>query len=54
MIDMQHRAILDVGVVPDPDAVDVPPQDRAEPNAAFLTDLDVTNHNSIRRNEAVR
>jgi hypothetical protein len=41
---VDHRAVLHVGVRPDPDEVTSPPDARLERDARALTELSVTDH----------
>jgi hypothetical protein len=43
-VDVDHGAVLDVGVVPDPDPVDVGPDDALEPHAGMRPKLHVADH----------
>ena len=49
--DVDHRAVLDVGILADPDARPVAPQNRVEPDAAVRGDLDLADQRRVGRHE---
>jgi hypothetical protein len=49
---MQHRVILNVGALPDPDSMHVASNHDLKPNAGMRTDLDVADHIGGRSNES--
>ncbi len=49
--DVHHRAVLNIAAGPDPDQIDITPQDAIVPNAAAGPDFNVTNDFRPRRDK---
>src|SRR5207302_3780678 len=54
VVEMDHHAVLDVRARADFDRVDIAAQHGAEPDARFLPDRHVAEHNRARRHERAR
>jgi hypothetical protein len=50
---MYHRAILYIGIIPDPDKVNVTPNHGIKPNGAFTPHFNIANYCSVFCNKAV-
>ena len=50
---MNDRTILDIGFLPDPDIVHIPPQDAVVPDAGLVADFDIANHRGVLGQEYV-